>query len=229
MEATASDKQLFWSKVEEKRSLFNPEVPVVIEGRELGKSLDLQNNMNNCCTKTEQYATEYFTTPPARVVDIGSGMGANSIPMACSGAHVTGIDSSNQLLKIFQSLCKQRSCPSKNVRLCRGNLVTMPSYFGPYDLALAIDILPFIPPADLKSTMDKIHACLADGGLFIGTIFTEGRNPTVIELLEKLGAHFYPEGITFAQNLLKYSGFEVLELEEREHGGFRFKARKISA
>jgi cyclopropane fatty-acyl-phospholipid synthase-like methyltransferase len=229
MASTVSEAQLFWSQVAEKRSLFNPEARLVINGKDLGMKLALQTQMYHSCNKSEKFASEYFQSPPARVVDIGSGMGANSIPMACAGAHVTAIDSSRELLEDFADFTKLSLCPSKNIRLCRGNLTTVGSYDGPYDLALAIDILPFIPPPQLKSTMDKIHACLADGGLLVGTIFTEGGDTTVIELLENLGAHFYPNGITFAQNLLKYSGFRVLELEKRKEGGFRFKAQKISA
>ncbi len=229
MEATQIGIELFWNEVAKKSSHFDPEAIVVINGKKMGNASESQRKMYSSCTMTDIFAAQHFANPPKRVVDIGCGLGVNSIPMALGGAHVTAIDSSEESLKTFQRFCKKASCPSANVRLVKGNLVTISSYFGPYDLALVIDTLPYIPPANLRSTIDKIHACLADGGLLIGTIFTEGTDPNVIEFMEKLGAHFYPNETTFVTNLLQYSGFKVLKLEEREHGGFRFKARKISA
>jgi predicted TPR repeat methyltransferase len=103
----------------------------------------------------------------------------------------------------------------------------MESYGGPFNLVVAIDILPYVPPTTLRSTMEKIQQCLEDRGILIGTIFTtDAAPPAVRELLGQLGAHFYENGSEFITQLLAYSGLTVVELERREEGGFRFKAEK---
>lgn len=166
--------------------------------------------------------------PPKRVLDLGAGIGANTRPMAKKGAHVTAIDSSKELLQFFSSQCVAEGCPNENIRLLRGDITTMKSYGENFELVVAVDILPYIAPKDLKSTMEKNQKCLADKGVLIGTIFTTDTDPVKRTFMGKLGVHFYEGGRKFIEQLLTHSGFLVEKLEAHEQGGFRFKALKVS-
>jgi len=214
----------FWEQVARTKSAYQPNDPVIIQGKKLGnKAEELQKEMFSSCNLVEKYAKEFFKKPPVKVLDLGSGIGANSRPMTLNGAHVTAIDSSRELLEKYSYLSQKDGCPAKNIRLRRGDITTMPSYDKDFDLVVAVDVLPYIPPKDLLSTMRKIHACLLDKGTLVGTIFTTDAAPMERLLMGQLGAHFYEGGLDFAKNLLENSGFSTEKLEATD-SGCRFKA-----
>ena len=218
----------FWNNVEETLSNYEPSAPIVINGKRLAeRAEDYRNEKFSACLRPHQFAQEFFTTPPEQVLDLGSGMGANTRPMARNGAHVTAIDNSKKLLKIYSQLSVSDGCPKGNIRLRFGDITKMESYGENFDLVLAVDILPYVPSKDLRSTMEKIHRCLADKGSLIGTIFTTNISKiTVRTLMSKMGANYYEGGEMFAVQLLEESGFSVEKLEERELGAYEFKAVK---
>ncbi|MFN4175236.1 MAG: class I SAM-dependent methyltransferase, partial [Parachlamydiaceae bacterium] len=187
-----------------------------------------QEEMFTACTRVDSYAQSLFRNPPYKVLDLGSGIGANTLPMAKAGSHVTAIDQSKEFLSALSKNSTLVSCPVENLRLRRGDIVKMESYGGPFNLVVAIDILPYVPPKSLKSTMKKIHDCLEERGTLIGTIFTTNDQPMVREMMTQLGAYFYPNGVQFVSQFLKFSGFKEIEIEAREEGGFRFKAEKVA-
>ncbi len=228
--SATSSKNSFWVRVGSTESGYAPEDPIITQGKLLAaRAEDLRNEMFESCTKTEQFVTEYFMDPPKRVLDLGSGIGANTRPMAKRGAHVTAIDSSRKLLQAFSAQCITDQCPNENIRLLRGDITTMESYGKNFELVVAVDILPYIAPKDLRPTMEKIQKCLADNGILIGTISTTNINPTMRTFMGKMGTHFYEGGREFAEQLLTNSGFSVEKIEEREEGGYRFKATKEKA
>jgi 2-polyprenyl-3-methyl-5-hydroxy-6-metoxy-1,4-benzoquinol methylase len=118
---------------------------------------NMQMEMFSACNQADAFARRLFTNPPLRVLDLGAGIGANTLPMAKSGAHITAIDQSRELLTVFAKESVKAACPSENFRLRRGDITAMESYDGPFDLVLAIDILSYIPPTTLRSTMEKIQ------------------------------------------------------------------------
>ena len=228
MASALTSKELFWQQALETTSKFEPGSAIVVQGKTLtDNSTNFQKQMFSSCNLADRLAEEFFSNPPKKILDLGAGMGANTLPMAASGAHVTAIDSSQELLTVFAKNSKG-VCPVTNLTLIKGDITTMESYGGPFNLVVAVDILPYLPSAQLQSTIEKIHQSLEDRGIFIGTIFTTDKNPVAQELMEKLGSHFY-KGENFVEQLLTYSGFTPLEIEEREEGGFRFKAQKLSS
>ncbi|MDE3046083.1 MAG: class I SAM-dependent methyltransferase [Verrucomicrobiota bacterium] len=207
-------------------SQYRPNDPVIILGTLAGnKAEELQKEMFHSCNRVEKYAAEFFYKPPTKVLELGSGIGANSRLMARNGAHVTAIDNSRELLQEYSNLSQKEGCPAKNIRLRRGDITTVASYGADFELVIAVDILPYIAPKDLQSTMQKIYACLFDKGTLVGTIFTTKTEPMARLLMGQLGAHFYEGGSDFARDLLENSGFSVEKLEETE-SGYRFKAVK---
>ena len=220
-------KDFFWGEVEKTKALYSPESAVIVQGKKIAENAkSMQMEMFSACNKTDHFARRLFSSPPMRVLDLGAGSGINTLPMAKSGAHVTAIDQSRELLMAFSKKSVTVRCPSENLRLRRGDMATMESYDGPFDLVVAIDILPYIPPTMLRSSMEKIQKCLEDRGILIGTIFTTDDLPVMREFMGQLGACFYENGSEFVTQLLQYSGFTVVELEARPEGGFRFKAEK---
>lgn len=221
----------FWDKVANTPSNYRPNDQVIIGGRLISeRAEDLRDKMYSECSSLDLLARKLFQTPPKQVLDLGSGIGRNSLPMACQGAKVTAIDSSRELLEIFSRKSKVEGCPTENIRLRRGDITTAKSYGENFDLVLAVDVLPYLAPKDLKSTMEKIHQCLAEGGILIGTIFTTDDNKPYLlnELMEKIGVHNYEGNEQFVKQLLTESKFSAEIIERRQEGGFRFKAKKIS-
>lgn len=227
MSLSVTKEALFWGEVSKTNTTYSPEGAVVVQGRRISENAKgLQENMFSVCTKIDYFASTLFSNPPREVLDLGSGMGINTLQMAKSGAHVTAIDQSKEFLEVFLRASVATGTPSENLRLRRGDITTMESYGGPFNLVVAIDILPYIPPTMLRSTMEKIQKCLKDSGILIGTIFTTDDQPVMREAMGQLGAHFYEGSSEFVTKLLQYSGFRAMELEARPEGGFRFKAEK---
>lgn len=227
MSSVVNSKDLFWCEVERTQVIYSPESAVIVQGKRIAESAkSMQMEMFSACTEADRFARSLFSSPPMRILDLGAGIGVNTLQMAKSGAHVTAIDQSRELLTAFSKNSVAIGCPSDNLRLRRGDITTMESYGGPFNLVVAMDILPYVPPTALRSTMEKIQKCLEDRGILIGTIFTTDDPPVLRELMGQLGAHFYENGSGFVTQLLRNSGFTVLEQEARPEGGFRFKAEK---
>lgn len=228
--AAITSKDVFWDEVAKTKVTYSPESPIIIQGKKIAETAkEMQKEMFSSCTKSDPLAESFFSKPPMKVLDLGAGIGVNTLPMAKAGAHVTAIDQSKEFLTTLSKISELVGCPAKNLRLRRGDITTMKSYDGPFNLVVAIDILPYVPPTTLRSTMEKIQQCLEERGILIGTIFTTDDRPVMRELMGKLGGHFYEKGSDFVTQLLEYSGFTLEKIEAREEGGFRFKAEKKPA
>ncbi len=227
--AATGERDLFWGQIEQTPSSYLPDNPVIVQGKLIApNAAKLRDEMFSSCILVDPYAREFFQSPPEKVLDLGSGSGVNTRPMAHRGAHVTAIDSSKKLLQTFAKQCASEGCPKENIRLRRGDITATQSYGENFDLVVAVDILPYIEPKNLRATMEKIQKCLADNGILIGSIFTTDLDPTMRSCVGQLGAHFYEGGREFVQQLITESGFVTEKLEARQEGGFRFKAVKIS-
>ena len=227
MSSAVTSKDLFWGEVAKTSTTYSPDSAIIVQGKRIAENAkSMQMEMFSACAEIDRFARRLFSSPPKKILDLGAGIGANTLPMAKSGAHVTAIDQSRELLTAFSKTSVTIGCPAENLRLRRGDITTMESYGGPFNLVVAIDILPYVPPTTLRSTMDKIQQCLEDRGILIGTIFTTNVPPVIREFMGQIGAHFYENGSEFVTQLLEYSGFTAVELEARQEGGFRFQAEK---
>lgn len=228
MSSAITSKTLFWGALQKMEGIYSPKSPVIVQGKMLAMHAEsMQMDMFRACDAVDHFAKKLFSNPPRRILDLGAGIGANTLPMAKSGAHVTAIDRSQELLETLRKRSIEARCPQENLQLLCADITTMESYGGPFNLVLAIDILPYVPPKMLHHTMEKIQRCLEDRGTLIGTIFTTKASPVIREMMGKLGAHFYENGTDFTTKLLQYSGFTVVELEARSEGGLCFRAEKL--
>ncbi len=230
MASNVTSTDSFWDEIETTPTTYSPKDKVVLQGEIIAENAEEhQMEMFSSCNQQSEYIYELFDSLPSRILDLGAGIGANTLPMAIAGAHVTAIEKSRELLLTLANESVKIGCPKENLRLRRGDITTMESYDGPFDLVMAIDIFPYLPPSALRATMEKIHTCLVDRGILVGTIFTTDLHPLARELMGQLGGHFYEHSNDLVPQLLEHSGFNMLEQTElKSTGGFQFKAEKIS-
>ena len=100
---------------------------------------------------------------------------------------------------------------------------TLESLYNPsniLDHVICPDTLPYIPPAEMQKTMQKIFQALRPGGIFFGTLFFQPSpvDNDHIKRLRSLGAHFYPNK-EWALEIISRSGFEIQKSSKRRDGG----------
>ena len=223
--ATTQSKEHFWAELEKVRDNYEPNRIIRVRG--MGTTVEsTRAEMFEKCNQVHYLVHELFSNPPKRILDLGSGKGSNTLPMAKTGAHVTAIDKAKTLLESFAKKSVEIGCPAENLRLRCGDIVAMRSYEGPFDLVVAVDVFPYIPAAQLRSTMEKIHSCLAERGILIATIFTTGLPLPIRTFMGQLGTHFYENKREFVTQLLEHSGFKLVKLEVSDGDTFHFKAEK---
>jgi SAM-dependent methyltransferase len=106
-----------------------------------------------------------------RLLDVGSGPGANTWFMAREGFSVSAIDGSARAIQLLQERLKREDL-SADARV--GNFVSLPWADASFDGAidnLAICANPF---ATMQSTVREVHRVLKVGGLFLSASFAEG-------------------------------------------------------
>lgn len=228
----ALSEERFWSKVEEASTKLNEEAPVVIQGKTLFPSLkEARREMALNCSKHSAYVATYFMEAQDKrtVLDLGCGLGVNSLPLLQKGWEVTAIDKLPEAINLynlkFLCLFASNKPPLTKPTVVMDDIVTC-AYPENVDAVICVDVLHYIPPMHLKNTLKKIFQAVRPGGQFIGTLFflpSELRDRSqvsgvLVEFLTKLGAHFYP-GKEFTREIITRSGFKIVADRERDDGG----------
>ncbi len=228
--------ELFWKELESNQRPPLPSGPVVVMGKVIAENLpSLQKQMFSSCNGVSQMFVEYIQKKglkPKNVIDLGCGIGANSYPLLKYGVNVVAIDSMECLLEAYRSRINSKE---KQFALLQcADLTTLEKYgteANIADIALAIDVLPYLPISCWKSTMEKIVVSLKPGGYFFGTVFVKKAwlNHPVVAFHEKFGAQYY-QIRDLAARLIHHSGLEMVECRLRENGSgcYEFVARKPS-
>ena len=102
-----------------------------------------------------------------RAVDLGCGVGQDSIYLARHGFEVLAIDVHPQALRFLRDL------GVKGVRCRRTDLARMRLEQGAYDVAHASLSLPFVGPDQLAATLGRIARALRPGGVLTCHLFGE--------------------------------------------------------
>ena len=225
--------ELFWKELERNQRSPLPLGPVVVMGQVIANDLSsLQKEMFSSCNGMSQLFVEYVQTKglkPKNVLDLGCGTGANSIPLLKYGVNVIAIDNMECLLDVYKSRTKNKE--KEFVSLQCADLASLEKYStnNTVDVALAIDVLPYLPISFWKSTMEKIVSSLKPGGYFFGTLFMKKAwfNHPVVAFHERCGAQYY-QIRDLATRLIRHSGLELVEcrLKNDAHGCYEFVARK---
>lgn len=226
----ASSSEMFWKKVESVPTMAN-NGPIIIQGHTMFSSFaEGQCEMALGCTSCSEYVKKHLIHSSSRgtVLDLGCGLGANSIPLLMKGWKVIAIDKQP---KVINQYFKQVSDVQKSqVTIAEDDIITY-KYPKDIDAVICVDVLPYLPPKELRTTLNKIFQALRPGGKFIGTLFFGSKEHPVKEMLEKLGAHFYSDK-KFVRDTVVLSGFKINQEQEREDEGlstpfcFEFLAEK---
>lgn len=224
----SSDKT-FWNTVEKFPTVTNESDPVVIGNTTFSNLAAAQKEMVVSCTKISDYVKKYLVQSRFKgtVLDLGCGIGANALPLVAKGCHVTIIDRQEDAIMAYNG--KEMYLFLRNMFSCDGlqqaqsivGDITEHAYPENIDAVICVDTLPYIRPSKVKRTMDKIFQALRPGGQFVGTIFFKPKkaNGPFVEVMGKLGAHFYPDK-DFAREIITRSGFQITKETERRDRGF---------
>lgn len=217
----------FWQKVKEVPTITQKDGPIVVRGVEMFPSLSAaKREIFLSCTHRSEYVKTYLIQSDLKgtVLDLGCGVGANSIPLFRKGWKVVALDSDPEIMAVYSATTIRAIVVDKILSGYKssipiiGDIVTS-KYPENVDAVICVDVLPYITPEHLKVTIDKIFGSLRPGGQFVGTLFFQSNieKDPFFELMGKLGAHFCP-GKEFAREIITRSGFQIKAQREMIEG-----------
>lgn len=130
-----------------------------------------------------------------KVLDLGCGFGRHLIYLAEEGFEVTGIDISQEAVKMTKERLKEKDLEAKAVQ---GDMANIPFSNEEFDAVLAITVIGHATKPDITKTVKEIYRVMKKGGLFYGNIPSKGdsRYDTgeVVEKGETYRTHEYGFG-----------------------------------
>lgn len=221
--------EAFWNRVAALETIAHQDDDkVVVCGNQLDGTVgSLSRQLALSCSGIA-YIVLYLTDCDSKIVlDLGCGIGGNSMDFLKHGSTVHAIDKRDECLDVFErnaAINRMHELGSKTtfgtLKTTVGDIVTT-EYPKSVDIVLALDVLSYISPACLKETLAKIKAVLSSSSSsstsshkkqFAGTLFfthgTTNNHPVTI-LLRHLGACFC-KGANMAREIIRRSGFRVV-------------------
>ena len=128
----------------------------------------------------------------SRVLDLGCGTGLEleEYFRLNPGAAVTGIDLSEAMLNALKA-----KFPEKNLTLIRASYFDVPLGMGVYDAAVSVESLHHFPAGMKASLYGKLHAALAEKGVFVLTDYFAESERMEKEYFENLAALKKEQGL----------------------------------
>jgi 2-polyprenyl-3-methyl-5-hydroxy-6-metoxy-1,4-benzoquinol methylase len=212
-----------WSRVDAIPVEKEVDAPIEMRPFRWKNQAEFQAFVFSGSTKTSPLVASHLISSKFKgvVLDLGSGIGANSIPLHRKGCEVTMIDQRAELLRgpgghddgtqQLQSLLKPfGQTVSLPTTMCAD--ITTVDYPSDNDAVICMDTLPYLAPTKWRATLQKIHAAMAPGAKFIGSLFFEekckGSQPAFY--MVKAGGHFCPT-VAFAKEVIIRSGFTIID------------------
>lgn len=148
-------------------------------------------------------------------LDLGSGEGRDTAFLAGAGLRVVARDISPTGLKKTRSLLDRRGIAQENVDLALGDVNDFDYPYEAYDLALAVNVFQFLPPADVPTHIAKLQASTKIGGICAIGVFS----PAMISWGAEIGTNFSAT----ADELLAYFPKEAgwLPLDRTDYWTYR--------
>lgn len=203
---------MLWDQVAKIRSVAEVEGSVTWKGKAYPSLMDAQRSVFEKSTAESELLKNFIFPSEKRgtVLDLGCGVGANSVFFAEKGWKVFALDRDEVLL----NLCRKSVLEVPNLQqppeMILGD-ITRCEFPDQVDIVVCTDVLPYISPQKMEATMKKIHQAIRPQGFFIGSLlFLEklDRNQRWIDLTRGLGAHFYPTK-EMALDVVSHSGFKI--------------------
>ena len=180
---------------------------------------------------------------PRKVLDIGSGLGANVFPLLELNPSIefTCIEKDPTIASDFKAAFDEKTQDGMvKPTVIVEDACTMPEFGDPesFDTVLLVDVIPYLNPNSVQATLKKIHAVLETGGLFCGSMFfstphiEEQEDGQLFMKVQKLaGAHYYPYSESFLYTMLASVGFRLRKaawrLDFRFDSWMEFVAEKV--
>jgi ubiquinone/menaquinone biosynthesis C-methylase UbiE len=147
------------------------------------------------------------------VLDLGCGVGRNSIYLAKKGLDVVGIDVSESALRIAREWVQKEKLT--NVALLRGTMTNLPFRSGCFGAVISISVIHHALKKDIVKTIVDVHRILKKNGLFF-TNLASVKDPR------------YGEGEEVENNTFRIlEAFEEKRFEELHHFFTKCEASEI--
>lgn len=145
----------------------------------------------------------HLPPPPARVIDVGCGIGGTAIGLAALGYTVDALAPPPGLIHYANEVAAEKGLGDK-ARFHAAGFLDVPVPSEPYDVGLSQESLQYIHP--LKSTLEHFHACIKPGGwLVVGDQVLralEGRGMVQFHISEEI------------RDLANEAGFDLVHHED---------------
>ncbi len=105
-----------------------------------------------------------------RILDLGCGVGRNSIYLGKKGFDVVGVDISRSALKKADVWSKIEGIP--NVIFLRGSMTRLPFLSQSFHAVVSVSVIHHALKEDIREAIRAIHEVLKDDGLFIANLLS---------------------------------------------------------
>lgn len=218
------DSTALWEQISSIPDPFAPETIIHASAGESLTAQKAQDYITQGCNQISSLMVEFADSAPqgGRAADLGCGRGVNAWPLLEKNWRVTAIDQRDVVLELFRQRVKDEPIDylaTQKLQLIQADITTYPLESEAFDLILAVDVLPYIPPKKLQGLLQKIHRALRPNGLFMGTwMFSMAHLPQQQRKLEryfgKIGIRCCPNE-ALALSMLEHSGFSVIDWSQR--------------
>lgn len=173
--------------------------------------------------------------PSGHFLDLGCGMGHDSMFMVKNGFKVEAVDKSEEKIKNLDNLISDDSANKNNIQLFNQNIIDFKIESNKFEVINAFNSLQFLKKSDALATIENIKDGLTDGGYFVFCGFTI-LDP-IFKMPQSLGRAFWE--LDEVKNI--FSTFKIILYEEKEvddpphqgypeshkHGVVRMIAQKV--
>jgi 2-polyprenyl-3-methyl-5-hydroxy-6-metoxy-1,4-benzoquinol methylase len=101
--------------------------------------------------------------PQPRILDLGCGPGRESMRLAAAGAHVLGLNFSEECINVARERCPHRRFELVDFR-------DLDTRFGSFHGVFAAASIIHVPPDDLQQVLSRVAGVLEDGGYFLAIV-----------------------------------------------------------
>lgn len=210
-------EEQFWNRIETVSVLTNHNEPIVMGDQTFANLREMHTNVFLQCGKPSKFVKQYLirSTFQGRVLDLGSGIGSNAIPLLKKGCSVTVIEMNEQVMEKYKQLLRDQTRSRKIEEQSILGDITDVAYPENMDAVMCVDVLSYLPPDKLKATLLKIFRSLRPRGQFIGTIFfkREGEQNFFTQRLETIGIKLFPKALVL--EIFTRCGFRIKKSMER--------------
>jgi phosphoethanolamine N-methyltransferase len=155
--------------------------------------------------------------PGMRILDIGSGLGGDSMRLAARfGARVTGLDMAPDMTEICQERLLCDPVAGVNVNFVTGDIRTVLLPEAGFDLIWTRDCGMYMPVPDMRPTWSRIHASLAAQGQVLLTDYCRGARVCSSAFEEHVAdCRHHLVTIEHYAQILQDAGFARVDVEDR--------------